>query len=35
MRDDDILEVAPATTVAHMNMPFAKALAGEISWGKA
>ena len=35
MRDEDILEVSPPTTVAHMNLPLAKALTGEISWGLA
>jgi len=35
MRDEDILEVNPATTVGHMNIPFAKVLKGEISWGLA
>ena len=35
MRDDDILEVNPATTVGHMNIPFATVLKGEISWGLA
>jgi hypothetical protein len=33
MRDDDILEVNPETTVGHMNIPFAKALTGEATWG--
>ena len=35
MRDDDILEVNPPTTVGHMNIPFARVLKGEISWGLA
>jgi hypothetical protein len=35
VRDDQILEVNPATTVGHMNIPFAKALAGEVTWGLA
>ena len=35
MRDEDILEVNPATTVGHVNIPFAKVLAGEVTWGKA
>ena len=35
MRDEDILEVNPTTTVAHMNIPLAKALTGEASWGLA
>jgi hypothetical protein len=35
MRDDEILEVNPATTVGHMNIPFAKALTGEATWGAA
>ena len=35
MRDEDILEVSPPTTVGHINIPFAKALTGEVSWGMA
>ena len=35
MRDDEILEINPATTVGHMNIPFAKALAGGVTWGAA
>ncbi len=35
MRDDDILEVNPTTTVGHMNIPFANILKGEVSWGLA
>ena len=35
MRDDNILEVNPATTVGHMNIPLAKILKGEVSWGMA
>lgn len=35
MRNEDILEVNPATTVGHMNIPLAKALAGEVTWGSA
>jgi hypothetical protein len=35
MRDENILEINPSTTVGHMNIPFAKALAGEVSWGSA
>ncbi|MEN6620217.1 MAG: hypothetical protein ABFD50_01515 [Smithella sp.] len=35
MRDEDILEVNPTTTIGHMNIPFAKALAGEVTWGSA
>ena len=35
MRDEDILEVNPSTTVAHVNVPFAKALTGEVTWGQA
>ncbi|HJV36250.1 organomercurial lyase [Geomonas sp.] len=35
MRDEKILEVNPPTVVGHMNMPFAKALTGEVSWGSA
>lgn len=35
MRDEEILEINPTTTVGHMNIPFAKALAGEVTWGSA
>ena len=35
MKDEDILEVNPTTTVGHMNIPFAKILTGEVSWGLA
>jgi hypothetical protein len=35
MRDQDILEVNPPTTVGHVNIPFAKVLTGEVSWGLA
>lgn len=35
MRDEEILEVNPPTTVGHMNLPFAKAFAGEVTWGAA
>ena len=35
MRDEEILEVNPTTTVGHVNIPFAKALTGEVSWGLA
>ena len=35
MRDEELLEVNPATTVGHVNIPFAKALTGEVSWGRA
>ena len=35
MRDEDILEINPPTTVGHMNIPFAKALKGELTWGAA
>ena len=35
MRDQDILEVNSATTVGHMNIPFAKIFTGEVSWGLA
>ena len=31
MRDEEILEVDPAPTVGHMNVPLAKLLAGEVS----
>jgi len=35
VRDEEILEVDPPTTVGHMNMQFAKALKGEVTWGAA
>jgi len=35
MRDEEILEVNPATAVGHVNIAFAKVLAGEVTWGKA
>lgn len=35
MRDEDILEVNPATTVGHMNIPFAKIFTGEVPFGMA
>jgi hypothetical protein len=35
MRDEDILEVNPATVVGHVNIPFARVLKGEVSWGSA
>jgi hypothetical protein len=35
MRDANILEISPSTTVGHMNIPLAKALRGEITWGMA
>lgn len=35
MRDEKILEVDPPTTVGHMNIPLAKALTGEVTWGSA
>ncbi|MGZ6222929.1 MAG: hypothetical protein ACXWMH_09070 [Syntrophales bacterium] len=35
MRDDKILEINPQTTVGHVNVPFAKILKGEITWGAA
>ena len=31
MRDEEILEVEPLTTVGHMNVPLSKLLAGEVS----
>ncbi len=31
MRDEEILEVDPPTTVGHMNVPFSKLLAREVS----
>ena len=33
MRDEDILEVNPTTTVGHMNIPFAKVLTGRSNLG--
>lgn len=35
MRDDEILEVNPPTVVGHTNIPFSKALTGEVTWGSA
>lgn len=35
MRDEEILEVHPNTTVGHMNIPLARALTGEVPWGRA
>jgi hypothetical protein len=35
MRDEEILEINPATTVGDVNIPFAKALTREVTWGKA
>jgi len=35
MRDEDILEIDPPTTVGHMNIPLARVLTGEVTWGKA
>lgn len=32
---DEIFEVNPPTTVGHMNIPFSKALTGEVTWGSA
>ena len=34
MRGKEILEVDQVTTVGHVNIPFAKALTGEVTWGK-
>ncbi len=31
MRDEEIVEVNPPTTVGHMNVPLSKLLAGEAS----
>ena len=31
IRDEEILEVDPPTIVGHMNVPFSKLLAGEVS----
>ena len=33
IRDEEILEVDPPTTVGHMNVPLAKVLAGEATFG--
>jgi hypothetical protein len=33
MRDEEILEVNPPTTVGHMNIPFAKVLTGKVTLG--
>lgn len=35
MRDEEILEVNPMTTVGHVNIPFSKVLKGEVTWGVA
>jgi len=35
MCDEKILEVNPPTTAGHMNIVFAKALTGEVTWGAA
>ena len=35
MRDDEILEVGPPTTVGHINIPLANILKGETTWGLA
>jgi len=35
MRDEDILELNPATAVGHVNIPFARVLKGEVTWGVA
>ena len=35
MRDEEILEVSPPTTVGHVNIPFSKILTGEVTWGRA
>ena len=35
MRDEEILEVNPPTTVGHVNIQFAKALTREVTWGSA
>ena len=35
MRDEEILEVDPPTTVGHMNDPFSKLLTGEAALGVA
>lgn len=33
MRDEEILEVDPPTTVGHMNVPLAKMMTGEVASG--
>ena len=33
MLDEQILEIDPPTTVAHMNVPLPKLLAGEVTFG--
>jgi len=35
MRDNEILEVNPPMVAGHMNIPFSKALTGEVTWGSA
>jgi hypothetical protein len=33
MRDEEILEADPATTVGHINVPLPKVYSGEVSAG--
>jgi hypothetical protein len=33
MRDEEILEVDPPTTVGHINVPFSKILTGDVALG--
>jgi hypothetical protein len=33
MRDEEILDIDPPTTVGHMNFPLSKVLAGEATFG--
>jgi hypothetical protein len=35
MRDEEILEVDPPTTVGHMNIPLSKMMTGEVAMGLA
>ncbi|HVN96132.1 MAG TPA: organomercurial lyase [Syntrophorhabdaceae bacterium] len=35
MRDDKILEINPSTAVGHVNIPFARVLKGDVTWGSA
>ena len=35
MRDENLLEVNPPTTIGHMNIPLAKLFTGEVTPGMA
>jgi hypothetical protein len=34
-KDEEILEIEPATTVGHVNIPFTRISSKEASWGLA